>query len=170
MSQPGKFVYDWPRAALVADSIVVTKEEHPRTLLIKRKNEPWAGLWALPGGFVEINETLAQAAVRELREETSLCVDVADMKQVGAWGDPGRDPRGWVVGIAYVCSIEPTISDCTVKAGDDAADARWYPIDDIPFPLACDHREMLKASFHMLSQECCDDAQRKRFLQAAHKV
>ena len=76
-------------------------------LLIQRKNDPFAGSWALPGGFVDEGENLEQAAARELQEETSVDPTSVPLVQVGAYGDPGRDPRGWTVSVAY-CAVVPS--------------------------------------------------------------
>ena len=82
-------------------------------LLIQRKNDPFAGSWALPGGFVDEGENLEQAAARELQEETSVDPTSVPLVQVGAYGDPGRDPRGWTVSVAY-CAVVPS-SDMGVQ-------------------------------------------------------
>ncbi|MFO0847086.1 MAG: NUDIX hydrolase [Gemmataceae bacterium] len=91
-AKPGKFTYDYPRPALTADVVLVTREADPRVLLIKRKSDPFAGLWALPGGFVDEGERPADAARRELQEEAGLTVE--DLEPLYTAGDPGRDPRG----------------------------------------------------------------------------
>ena len=90
--KPGKFAYDYPRPALTVDVVMATREERPRVLLIKRKHDPYAGSWALPGGFVEEGERLIDAAKRELKEETG--VHIEELEQLYTAGDPGRDPRG----------------------------------------------------------------------------
>jgi 8-oxo-dGTP diphosphatase len=134
-----KHSYDYPRPALTVDLAVVTREARPRTLLIRRQKEPFAGSWALPGGFVDSNERLADAARRELLEETG--VRVAGLEQLYTAGDPGRDPRGWVVSVAYLAQVDPD----AVKpvAADDAVEVGWFPLDDLP-PLAFDHAMLLE--------------------------
>jgi 8-oxo-dGTP diphosphatase len=134
-----KFSYDYPRPAVTADIALVTIEATPRVLLIKRKNDPFAGKWALPGGFVDEMERLVDAAKRELREETGL--DRIELEQLHAFGDPGRDPRGWTITIAFLARVPPD----SVKpiAGDDAAEAGWFLLEKLP-ELAFDHAEILK--------------------------
>ena len=134
----GQHRYDYPRPALTADAIVVTREPRPRVLLVRRKHPPFAGVWALPGGFVNPDEPLEAAARRELREETGI--DVGDLTQMHAFGDPGRDPRGWTVSVVFVTVVDP--SAVQPKAGDDAAEVDWHPMDDLP-PLAFDHEKVL---------------------------
>lgn len=95
-----KHTYEYPRPALTVDIAIVTREAKPRVLLIQRKKDPFAGSWALPGGFVEENERLGDAARRELVEETGVAA--GELEQLYTAGDPGRDPRGWTVSVAYL--------------------------------------------------------------------
>ena len=129
-----KFTYDFPRPALTVDVVLLTREAVPKLLLIQRKRDPFAGAWALPGGFVEDGETLAAAARRELLEETG--VEVGDLEQLVTAGDPGRDPRGWTVSVAYLARVNP--GEVTPKAADDARAVGWYALEKLP-PLAFDH-------------------------------
>ncbi len=133
-----KHTYEYPRPALTVDVAIVTREARPRVLLIQRKKDPFAGSWALPGGFVEENERLADAARRELVEETG--VTVADLEQLYTAGDPGRDPRGWTVSVAYLAQVDPD----AVKpvAADDASAVGWFALEELP-PLAFDHAMLL---------------------------
>lgn len=149
--QPGQYTYEYPRSALTVDAILVTTEARPQVLLIQRGQEPFKGMWALPGGFVDEYEDLQAAALRELQEETS--VDPAGMEfvQIGAFGDKGRDPRGWVVGVIYAALVPHT--DLGVQAADDAAAAQWWPIDGVPLPMACDHQLILRTTFRRLALE-----------------
>jgi 8-oxo-dGTP diphosphatase len=133
-----RFSYDYPRPALTVDIAIVTREANSRVLLIKRKNEPFAGKWALPGGFVEENEPLADAARRELQEETGA--KVLALEQLYTAGDPGRDPRGWTVSVAYLAQVDP--KTIKAKAADDAAAVRWFRLDELP-DLAFDHAILL---------------------------
>jgi 8-oxo-dGTP diphosphatase len=133
-----KYTYDYPRPAVTVDIALVTREPRPRILLIRRKHDPFAGTWALPGGFADPAETLAEAALRELREETG--VTGVDLEQLAAFGDPGRDPRGWTVSVAFLARVDPAA--LTPRAADDADAADWYPLDAPP-PLAFDHAKML---------------------------
>lgn len=133
-----KHTYDYPRPALTVDLVLVSREARPRVLLIRRGNEPFAGAWALPGGFVNEGESLADAARRELHEETG--VTVGDLEQLYTAGDPGRDPRGWTVSVAYLVRVN--IETLTPRAGDDAAAVGWHRLDKLP-PLAFDHGMIL---------------------------
>src|SRR5262245_222400 len=122
------FVYDHPRPALTVDVVVLTRDAPPRVLLIRRGDDPFAGTWALPGGYVNPEEPLDQAARRELREETSL--EVAELEQLHAFGDPGRDPRGWTVSVVFVTRVDAGLMN--PRAGDDAAAAAWHPLERLP--------------------------------------
>ena len=132
------FVYDYPRPAVTADCVVIAKENEPKVLLIRRGNEPFKGCWAFPGGFMNMDETAEQCAVRELKEETGL--KVTEIKQIGAYSKVDRDPRGRTVTVAYLVVIDKTEA---VKGGDDAAKAQWFPISGLP-KLAFDHEEIMK--------------------------
>jgi 8-oxo-dGTP diphosphatase len=134
-----KFTYAYPRPGVTADIALITIEERPRVLLIKRKNDPFAGRWALPGGYVEEMEPLAAAARRELQEETGL--DNIELEQLHAFGDPGRDPRGWTVTIAFLGRVHPR--QLKPVAGDDASEVKWFRLDALP-KLAFDHAEILQ--------------------------
>ena len=118
-------------------------------LLVERGNEPFRGCWALPGGFLEENEDLPDGASRELAEETGLRPAVFD--PVGAWGTPGRDPRGRVVSIVYLAVAAPGAS--RVKGMDDAAKAAWHAVKELP-QLAFDHAEIVPAALRHLRQRC----------------
>lgn len=133
-----KHVYDYPRPALTVDVAIVTREAVPRVILIQRKQEPFAANWALPGGFVEEGESLADAARRELLEETGVIA--CDLEQLYTSGDPGRDPRGWTVSVVYLAQVDPN----AVKpvAADDADAVGWFALDALP-PLAFDHAMLL---------------------------
>jgi 8-oxo-dGTP diphosphatase len=127
-------VGDDSRPSLTTDvAVVAAAPDGPKVLLIQRANEPFAGRWALPGGFLEPGELLADCARRELREETGLEVD--ELEQLGAYDTPGRDPRGWIISIVFIARV-PEPGD--VRGADDAADARWFAFDELP-PLAFDH-------------------------------
>ena len=106
-------------------------------LLIRRGHEPFTGVWALPGGFLKGGETLAACAARELYEETALCARHLD--QISAFAEPGRDPRGDVISIAYCALVRA--EDCEIAAGSDAAAAQWWAVNGLP-ELAFDHDEI----------------------------
>ncbi|MDF1542726.1 MAG: NUDIX hydrolase [Anaerosomatales bacterium] len=128
--------YEYPRPAVSVDAVLLAgPPARPHVLLVRRAAEPFAGAWALPGGFVDEGERLEDAMRRELAEETALVVD-GPLVQAGAYGDPGRDPRGWTVSIAFVGRIGDDLPD--VVGGDDAAEAAWHPVDTLP-ELAFDH-------------------------------
>jgi len=135
---PGRFSYDYPRPALTVDVVIATREPRPRILLIQRKHDPFAGSWALPGGFVEEEERLEAAARRELHEETGI--EVAEVEQLLAVGDPGRDPRGWTVSVVYLAQVD--FAAVKPKAADDAEEVGWFPLDALP-ALAFDHAMIL---------------------------
>jgi 8-oxo-dGTP diphosphatase len=133
-----KHTYEYPRPALTVDVAIVAREARPRVLLIRRKKDPFAGSWALPGGFVDENERLADAARRELEEETGVIK--ADLEQLYTAGDPGRDPRGWVVSVAFLAQVDSASLRAVAK--DDAEEVGWFPLDELP-PLAFDHAMIL---------------------------
>lgn len=118
------FTYPYPRPALTCDSVVFTmRGDDLAVLLIRRKNEPFRDRWALPGGYLNENESLERAAVRELAEETGITS--AKLEQIGAFGDPGRDPRGHTVTVGWMTFL---VSEPKVTAGDDAAAAEWHAL------------------------------------------
>ena len=132
------YTYKYPRPAVTADVVAITKEEEPKVLLIQRGNDPFKGYWAFPGGFMEMDETTEECAIRELEEETGLRLD--SMVQVGAYSKVDRDPRGRTITIAYLAIVEKPLA---VTGQDDAAEAEWYPITSLP-SLAFDHEEIMK--------------------------
>lgn len=136
--RPRTFTYPFPRPALTADVVCLARDGGQiRVLLIERNHPPFAGCWAIPGGFVDENESLEDAARRELLEETTL--SGVTIEQFGAYGDPGRDPRGHTVTVAFIARLD----ECTPVVGsDDAARAEWFPVDELP-PLAFDHDRIL---------------------------
>lgn len=138
----GTYTYMYPRPAVTVDAALVTYDPvHPHILLIKRKNDPYAGKWALPGGFVDENEPLWSAAYRELEEETSIPKSALRMplRQVETFGDPGRDPRGWTVTVVYGAVVDPSVRELS-KAADDAAEAEWFDCSGGTLPdMAFDH-------------------------------
>jgi 8-oxo-dGTP diphosphatase len=136
--QKKTYCYDYPRPALTVDIVVVTREARPRVLLIRRKGEPFAGMWAIPGGFVDMDETLEESARRELAEETG--VHAERVEQLHAFGDPGRDPRGRTVSVVYLTRVRS--ADVSPKAADDAAEVAWHPLTRLP-ALAFDHAKIM---------------------------
>ena len=133
--------YDYPRPAFTCDTVVFAGPASARkVLLVKRGAEPYLGCWALPGGFVDEGERPKDAACRELAEETGLIWE-GPLEPLGAFGDPGRDPRGWIVTAAYLVDIG--LETPVVVGGDDAADARWCFADELPKEMAFDHAEII---------------------------
>ncbi|MFF3974882.1 NUDIX domain-containing protein [Streptomyces rubiginosohelvolus] len=111
-------------------------------LLIQRRWDPHAASWALPGGHCDAGETSLQAAVRELEEETGITIPADELRQVGAFDGPGRDPRGRYITVAYTATLTEPVAPTPM---DDAVDARWWPLTDLP-PLAFDHADILTAT------------------------
>lgn len=144
------YTYKYPRPALTADAVVFAKDgDSIRLLLVERKHDPCKGCWAFPGGFMNMDETTAQAAHRELFEETGIKVDA--MRQVGAYDKVDRDPRGRVITVAYTTIIDHPLP---AKGADDAAEAEWIDIRQLP-PLAFDHEEILHDAMRLIG---IDDA------------
>jgi len=141
MAARKKHSYDYPRPALTVDLVLITEEARPRVLLIRRRAEPFAGQWAFPGGFVNENEPLEAAATRELEEETGL--KVRDFHQLQSFGDPGRDPRGWTVTVAFLGRVNA--KKLKPVAADDAAEVGWHFLDSLPL-LAFDHAKILEVA------------------------
>jgi 8-oxo-dGTP diphosphatase len=128
----------YPRPMLTVDVVVLAgTEASRRVLLIQRGNPPFRGSWALPGGFVEEGEQVVEAAPRELAEETGL--RLGELRLLGVYDTPGRDPRGWTVSVVYLAHVQ---EEATVAGADDASDARWFAVDSLP-ELAFDHAVIL---------------------------
>ena len=133
-----QYCYKFPRPSVTADCIVFTRESTPQVLLIERGDEPFMGCWAFPGGFLNMDETTEQCAIRELKEETGLEVD--KVKEIGTYSKVDRDPRGRTITVAYLAMVDAPLE---VMGQDDAAKAQWFPIDALP-ELAFDHDEIMK--------------------------
>jgi len=136
------------KPSVACDVVIVCFDDNElRVLLIERKNDPYKGYWALPGGFVEIDESLEAAAVREVREETG--VDGLNLIALGAFGDPQRDPRTRVISSAYLALVRADKID--PHAGDDAKDTAWFSLDRPP-ETAFDHHKILEAARERLQE------------------
>lgn len=130
------------KPSVTVDALVIWPDQKDvQVLLIQRKRNPFSQKWALPGGFIEEDETLLASVTRELAEETGL-TDL-QFTQFGAYGDPGRDPRGRTLTIAYYAVVHAVVPPAVVGL-DDAQDARWFSIEALP-ELAFDHQEILQA-------------------------
>lgn len=150
MAEEKKYVYDWPRPMVTADALVFKFDSGgAEVLLIKRRHEPFKNQWAIPGGFVGIDEELEDAAVRELFEETNLAG--VKLEQLHTFGKCGRDPRGRQITIAFIGVAEKDIE--RIKAGDDAADVSWFNIEKLPEDLAFDHSEVLDYAVSQLKKK-----------------
>ncbi|MBE9060840.1 NUDIX domain-containing protein [cf. Phormidesmis sp. LEGE 11477] len=141
------YTYEYPRPALTVDCVVFGLQQNAalKVLLIRRKLDPFKGDWALPGGFVQISESVDAAAARELKEETG--VDNAYLEQLYTFGQPDRDPRERVVSVAYYALVN--LSEHTLQAATDASDARWFELSVVP-PMGFDHRQILECAIARL--------------------
>ena len=147
MAKKGKYVYDWPRPMVAADAAVFGFfAGKVKLLLVNRRNEPFKGKWALPGGFVDIDEELEDAVARELAEETGL--RGVRLEQMHTFGRCGRDPRGRVITVTFMGIV--TEGEPKVQAGDDAAKARWFDIEKLPKDLAFDHSKVVRFAIEKL--------------------
>jgi 8-oxo-dGTP diphosphatase len=135
-----RYSYEFPRPALTVDVVVVHGEAvSRRILLIRRGNEPFKGMWALPGGFVDEYERPESAALRELTEETGLSLsEPGALRIAGVYGGRGRDPRGWTVSVVFLAELGPHGQASAATGSDDADEARWWSLQDLP-ELAFDH-------------------------------
>jgi 8-oxo-dGTP diphosphatase len=139
------FTYEYPRMLVTVDALVFSVDDQsgsPKILLVKRKNDPFKNCFALPGGFPEMDELLVHAAARELYEETGL--QNIELKQMATFDAIGRDPRGRNISVVFV-GFTNTINT-TLRAGDDATEAKWFPLNALP-PLAFDHKKIIDNAF-----------------------
>ncbi|HLU47991.1 MAG TPA: NUDIX hydrolase, partial [Planctomycetota bacterium] len=145
------YTYDYPRPSVTTDVVLVAPgPPAPRVLLIRRRSDPFRGQWALPGGFLEMDEELDACARRELLEETGI--EVGPLLELGAYGTVGRDPRGRTISVVYLALAAFELP--AIVAGDDASDAAWHPLDRLP-RLAFDHADILahaKARLEVLAR------------------
>ena len=150
MAKKGKYIYDWPRPTVSVDAVVFAFfESKAKLLLIKRRYEPFKGQWALPGGFVDIDEELEDAVARELAEETGLAG--VELEQMHTFGNVGRDPRGRQITIAFMGIVRPPAKGQNkIKAGDDAAEVRWFDIEKLPKNMGFDHEKIVKFAIEKL--------------------
>lgn len=148
-----RYTYEYPRPAVTADVVVFTiRGGDLCVLLIRRGKAPFKGSWALPGGFVDLNESPHRAAARELEEETHLSGLV--LEQLGAFGEPGRDPRGHTVSVAYYTFLAAARP---VSAGDDADAIDWHAVRSLP-KMAFDHADIVAIALERLRHRLSDPA------------
>lgn len=152
-SQSSPAAYDpakYDRPSVTVDIVLFTyRDDGQYVLLVRRKRWPYADHWALPGGFIDMNETLEESAQRELLEETGI--SGVQLEQLHTFGNPGRDPRTRVISVAYVGVLDADASH-DARGGDDAAEARWWPLHSLP-PLAFDHDRILACARRRISQQ-----------------
>lgn len=142
----GSYTYKYPRPSVTTDCVVFGFDSDGlRILLIERGIEPFKGKWALPGGFMQMNETLEECARRELHEETSLKLEY--LEQFHSFSSVDRDPRGRVVTVAFLALVKTQ----NVVGGDDAARAKWFSLSEMP-QLAFDHEEICKMALMKLRE------------------
>ncbi len=143
----GKYTYDYPRPALTADIAVLRLDEAPEILLIQRRNPPFSQMWALPGGFMEIEETLEEASRRELLEETGI--KAGDLIRFDSYDKPGRDPRGRTITQVFVMIWKEEMG--IPLAGSDAASLQWFGLTELP-QLAFDHASIVADVIRMIRE------------------
>jgi len=131
------------KPSITVDGVII---KNGKILLVKRRNEPFKGKWALPGGFVEYGETVEKAVLREVKEETGM--DAKIKKLVGVYSDPARDPRGHTISIVFLLEGEGD-----AIAGDDAIEAKFFDLNELP-PLAFDHEKIIKDAIQTYKNEC----------------
>lgn len=142
------FTYEYPRPMVCVDMLVLRKGHiKDEILLIKRRNDPFKDHWALPGGFIEMNEELTDSAYRELEEETGITQ--IDLQQLKTYGAPGRDPRGRTISVVFGGFLK---NGQEAQAGDDAKETQWFSIDKLP-PLAFDHALIIEESLVILKEK-----------------
>lgn len=140
--------YEYPRPAVTVDAVIYhLMDEKLQVLLIRRKEEPFKDHWALPGGFMDMNETPEEAVKRELQEETGI--EINEIFQVGAFGALGRDPRYRTISIAHLSVLSGERPK--VRGADDALEAAWFPLEELPEAMAFDHHDIL---YHSHIQLC----------------
>lgn len=138
--------YKYPRPSVTADCIVITKDSQSKVLLVKRRNEPFKDYWAFPGGYMNMDETTEQCAIRELEEETGLKVE--HIQQIGAYSKVDRAPRGRTITVAYLAIVDSPIY---VVGNDDAVEAEWFHLSALP-QLAFDHINIMKDATRVYTQ------------------
>jgi 8-oxo-dGTP diphosphatase len=144
---PGKYVYEYPRPAVTSDVAVLRIEKTPEILLVQRRDPPFSKMWALPGGFMELEETLEEAARRELLEETGI--RAGELIRFETYDKPGRDPRGRTITQVFVMIWNEEMG--LPKAGSDAAAIQWFSLEKLP-DLAFDHFKIITDVIQTISK------------------
>lgn len=153
------YTYQYPHPAVTTDVALFTyRDQRLQLLLIRRGGEPYRDYWALPGGFVDIDEDLPDCAQRELQEETGV-TGVA-LTQLHTFGKPGRDPRERVISVVYYALLPD--AEIPIQAASDAADARWFGLDELP-PLAFDHDRIIALAHERVAAQLRSSNQAYRF-------
>jgi len=142
-----KYTYEYPRPAVTADIAVLRMEAVPEILLVQRKDPPCMDMWALPGGFMEMDESLEETARRELLEETSIEAD--ELIRFDTYDKPGRDPRGRTITQVFILLWNE--SQGKPKAGSDARNLAWYELTELP-ELAFDHDHIIGDVIRMIRE------------------
>lgn len=157
------YTYEYPHAANTADCIVFALDKDIlRVLMVERGGEPYKGCWAFPGGFMNMDESIEETALRELKEETA--VENVSMEQLYTFSAPGRDPRERVLTTTFYTVVR--FSQVQAIAGDDAAKVCWFSIHEIP-PMAFDHNDMLNMAVERLYKKLCFEPESCARLNAA---
>jgi len=165
MVSPPVSAQDYPRPSVTVDVVVwAARQDQPHVLLIRRRHWPYEGHWALPGGFIELTETLEQAACRELAEETGL--SEVPLEPLLPFDAPDRDPRQRVITMAFLAVLHEQEAKAALRAGDEASDIRWWPVAKLP-PLAFDHDHIIAAARMHLRRRLLGDDLGRRLLPEA---
>lgn len=148
MAKKGKYIYDWPRPMVTVDTVVLRQLKNDmQVLLIKRGSVPFKDCWSLPGGFIEMDEELEDAAARELKEEAGI--SGIKLEQLRTYGTVGRDPRGRQISVVFWGMVK---GEKKIKAGDDAADVKWFSIRRLPEKMGFDHRRIIGDTIKILKK------------------
>ncbi|HHT96330.1 MAG TPA: NUDIX hydrolase [Clostridiales bacterium] len=125
----------YSKPSVTVDNVILVRNEDTqkiKLLMIKRKSHPYKDCWALPGGFVDKNEDINAAAIREVKEETGVKIDIENIEQLHTFGTPNRDPRSWTISVAHIAWLTELTE---LTAGDDAKEVQWFEIDNISNPI-----------------------------------
>lgn len=140
-----RYTYEYPRPSVTADVAVLRLVKEPEILLVQRKDPPFEGMWALPGGFMEMEETLEEAARRELQEETNI--EAGELIRFDTYDKPGRDPRGRTITQVFILIWKEAMG--IPEAGSDAKTLAWHNLTELP-ELAFDHNRIVTDVINMM--------------------